>query len=503
MSKSEKRYFKLFAGRHTIGEQNYYLALFEAVDRQSEYDEESIVKQFKGSKMAKNLSSVKVQLTNLILRSLRQYKGNKKKKYDVRSLLDYADILFEKGLYSHCTKILQKAKKIANEYDLLVALDEISVLEHEIALKTYQIDELQKRIDEEHPQLRETHRLNNMLAEFEFLSARMRAVSVGSKYYSELKKTELPVIMEHELLRGNADDLPYLAQIEYHDLWSLYHIHSRDFEKCLYHRRKALELLEQKQQKILDSPKVWIYHARRLLILLGTWHKYDVFDKELEHINKFIEQIPEEKKTTNLRTEIYTTIYITKLDIDIDRGLFEQGAKFAEEVEKDNKELLYIISTDGQIVLYYNLFYVYFGNGQLQKALYWINRIINDSFGKVRIDLQCATRLVNIVLHYELGNYDMVAGLIRSTDRYITKRDRKFEFERAFLRFANKYMQEPYVNEYKDVWKRHIEAFADILSKKDETRVLEFFDYISWMRTRVESRSLSDIMQEKATTSPK
>ncbi len=40
LNKSEKRYFNLYASRHTIGEKNNYVILFEAIDKQIEYDEE-------------------------------------------------------------------------------------------------------------------------------------------------------------------------------------------------------------------------------------------------------------------------------------------------------------------------------------------------------------------------------------------------------------------------------------------------------------------------------
>jgi hypothetical protein len=499
MSKSEKRYFKLFAGRHTIGEKNYYLELFDAVDKQSgEYDEAAILKRFEGSKMAKNLSSVKVQLTNLILRSLRQYKGSKKKKYDVRSYLDYADILFEKGLYGHGQKVLQKAKKIAIDYDLLVALDEISIMEHKIAVKTFDLEELQRCIKEDHPESRKVRELNNMMAEFESLAARLRVVSIESKYYPNLKTVELRNIMQHPLLQIQVANLPYLGQIEWYDIWSLYHVIRGDFEKAYDLRSHALALLEQKQNKIHDSPQTWIHHARRMLILLGTFHRYKEFDAEMVRVRNFIKEIPEDKKTTNLKTEIYTTIYIAALDIDIDRGLFERGAEFAKEVETGFKDLVYQISTDGQIVLYYNLFYVYFGNREYSKALRWLNQILNNNYGNIRLDIQCYARIVNIILHYELGNHELIAGLVRSSDRFISKHDLKKDFESAFLRNAVKYLQEPFNKNMREPFQKHITILEEITSDPSRTRALEFFDVICWLRSRVEGRTFAELMREKA-----
>jgi hypothetical protein len=48
MSKSEKRYFKVLSSRHTIGEENNYIVLFDFIENQIEYNEEKIFSHFKG-----------------------------------------------------------------------------------------------------------------------------------------------------------------------------------------------------------------------------------------------------------------------------------------------------------------------------------------------------------------------------------------------------------------------------------------------------------------------
>ncbi|MFB0925750.1 MAG: hypothetical protein QMB65_10815, partial [Vicingaceae bacterium] len=84
LSKSEKRSFKLFANRHTIGEKNNYIQLFDAIDKQENYDEAILIKKLKDKKLTDNLSSVKVQLYNLILKNLRQYNPTNKTTYELR-----------------------------------------------------------------------------------------------------------------------------------------------------------------------------------------------------------------------------------------------------------------------------------------------------------------------------------------------------------------------------------------------------------------------------------
>ena len=97
------------------------------------------------------------------------------------------------------------------------------------------------------------------------------------------------------------------------------------------YQKKVLDLIEENSIEMSEYPKQWIEHARLLLAALGRFRMFEEFDKEQHRIRSIIDKISETKKTQNLNAEIYNTIYNVKLDMDIDRGLFEQSAKYAEE----------------------------------------------------------------------------------------------------------------------------------------------------------------------------
>ncbi|MFN9939898.1 MAG: hypothetical protein ACK56I_10540, partial [bacterium] len=70
---------------------------------------------------------------------------------------------------------------------------------------------------------------------------------------------------------------------------------------------------------------------------------------------------------------------------------------------------------------------------QYNKALHWLNRVINDNENDLRQDLYGYARLFNIVIHYELGNIDLLEYTIKSTARYLQKRSRDFDIEKLIL----------------------------------------------------------------------
>jgi len=114
LSKSEKRYFSIYASRHTAGETNNYLKLFEAIDKQTDYDEEAILKQFKKEAFVNKFSIAKARLYDTILDSLDAFHSNSSIDAQLKKDLHCAEILYKKTLYDQCAKLLLSAKKKQN-----------------------------------------------------------------------------------------------------------------------------------------------------------------------------------------------------------------------------------------------------------------------------------------------------------------------------------------------------------------------------------------------------
>ena len=67
MTKSEKRYFKLVSSRHTIGDENNYVRIFDYLDKLDGYDEDKLFDHFKGESFLNRFSITKKRLYDHIL----------------------------------------------------------------------------------------------------------------------------------------------------------------------------------------------------------------------------------------------------------------------------------------------------------------------------------------------------------------------------------------------------------------------------------------------------
>ena len=160
LSKSEKRQFKLYVGRLGVNEDSKFLMLFNILDKLSVYDEAVILK--KGIVKKQQLSNLKAHLYKQILISLRLNPSHQNVRIQIREQLDFATILYHKGLYKQSLKILDKAKNLAINNEEKNIAYEIVELE-KIIESQYITRSLSNRADELTVQAKELS-LHNVLA---------------------------------------------------------------------------------------------------------------------------------------------------------------------------------------------------------------------------------------------------------------------------------------------------------------------------------------------------
>jgi len=184
LTKSEKRQFKLYAGRlGGISEKNF-IALFSVLDKLDEFDEKQIL--LKTNIKKQQLSNSKAHLYRQILVSLKLNPIHQNAKMQVREQLDFATILFNKGLHKQSLKILDKAKGIAlNNEDSTLAF---SIVELEKVVESQYITRsLSSRADDLILQSKDLGEKTLMLSKLSNLSIQLYSMLLKKGYVSNDK----------------------------------------------------------------------------------------------------------------------------------------------------------------------------------------------------------------------------------------------------------------------------------------------------------------------------
>src|SRR5688500_11061735 len=131
LEKSEKRHFKLYIKRNSAKEDLKIVQLFDALDKMQEYDEKLLLKKLPGTEKPQ-LANLKTHLYKELLASLRLLKRTENLDFELNEQLDYARILYYKGLYVQSLKILEKVKEQAIAFHQDTIMIQVISLEKKI-----------------------------------------------------------------------------------------------------------------------------------------------------------------------------------------------------------------------------------------------------------------------------------------------------------------------------------------------------------------------------------
>jgi len=120
LTKAEKRNFKLYVNRLQSKSDVKFVQLFDVVHKLDEWDDLVILKKLPTIKKAQ-LANLKRHLYKQILISLRLIHIQKNIDIQIREQIDFAKILYGKGLYIQSLKLLDRIRQTAedNHQDLL------------------------------------------------------------------------------------------------------------------------------------------------------------------------------------------------------------------------------------------------------------------------------------------------------------------------------------------------------------------------------------------------
>lgn len=239
MSPAEKRYFK----RHYASEQNITTVLFDFINSMSAYDEEALKKQL-DSKVAKILKVYKVQLYDLILKSLVSYHQKKSVLSKIRAGLEEIDVLIEKQLHEQAGYRLLKLKQLALKYEEFTYLIELAQLEFQLFHMQHDRIGISK-----HPVFTEMKEYLGHLDHrhaFSVLGHQLMdtARNQQAKQLTEAEAKRLESVLESDLLQIPPAKLPFRAQLSRNTLLSFLYGLLQNEEGDLAVRKNNVDLFD-------------------------------------------------------------------------------------------------------------------------------------------------------------------------------------------------------------------------------------------------------------------
>lgn len=176
-------------------------------------------------------------------------------------------------------------------------------------------------------------------------------------------------------------------------------------------------------------------------------------------------------------------------------GTFKEGLVLVPDIEAKLKEYALYVDKHRILVFNYKFATLYFGAERYEDSIDYLQRIINGS-QDLRHDLQCYARLLHLMAHYEMGNYDIMESLTKSVYRFMAKMKNLTVVEEEMFRFLrSSFSLSP--RQLKPELEKFLDKIKHLEKNRFETRAFAYLDVISWVESKVHNKSLSAIIKEK------
>lgn len=493
LEKSEKRNFKLYIKRSSGNEDLKIIELFDALDKLKEYDEALLLKKLPSIKKPQ-LSNIKVHLYKQLLASLRLLKSADSIDLQLNEQFDYAHILYKKGLFAQSLKILDKAKETAKANQKFNFLTLVLALEKRIEM-LHITRSMQSRAEQLSAETVEVTGRIDMVAKLSNLALQLYSWFIKNGHArNETDELAVKKFLHDNLPPGAEEQTGFYEKLYLFQSYSWYAFIRQDF--LLYYRysQKWVDLFDEQPLMQRVETGHYIKGLHTLLNAHFDLRNYEKFEIALRQFEAFAntERVIDHD---NFRIQAFVYITSAKINQHSMMGTFKAGLLLVPSIEEKLVEYDLFIDNHRIMVLNYKIATLYFGSEDYGTCIDYLQKIINEQLD-IRDDLQSYARLLHLMAHFEMGNYELMEYLTKSVYRFMAKKQHVTVLEEEMFKFLRTSFQLP-----RNKLRSELETFLQKIKKFEksrfETRAFAYLDIISWVESKVYQKPMAAIIHDK------
>ncbi|MDQ6530623.1 hypothetical protein [Flavobacterium sp. LHD-85] len=494
LSKSEKRQFKIFASRLETSSNTKFIELFNILDKSEVYDEKLILKN--GVIQKVQLSNLKSYLYKQILVSIRLNIPSQNIRYQLREQMDFAVILYNKGLYKQSLKILDKTKQQALENDEKYMAYEIVEFEKLIESQ-YITRSIQGRADELVVQAKELNYRNTISSKLSNLSLQLYGIMLKTGYVkNDDEYRYIDDYFNKHISKLDESKFGFREKYWFYNanLWRSFLV--QDFLASYKFAYKWVQLFYDNPNMIYLNPVFFLKGNHYFLESLYMLKYTSNFKKYLNLLEETITD-PKFPVNDNIASLSFLYVYNNKLNLHILEGTFAESEYLIPEILEKLKLHSEHLDEHHEMLFFYKFASIYFGNEKYNECINYLDKIINNKNLTMREDLMCFARLLSLIAHYELGKDYYLENHLKSTYKFLLKMNDLHEVQKEIIKFLRN-LNNFYPADIKKEFKKMHTRFVELEKNTYEKRAFLYLDIISWLESKIENRKIADIIKEKA-----
>jgi hypothetical protein len=391
-------------------------------------------------------------------------------------------------------KVLDRIKEFARQYHQYSYVLEVLLFEQKIeALHiTRSMQDRALKLADEMETVNEQIRLSGKLSS---LSLQLYSWYIQHGV-ARNEKDEIAVkeFFESKLPVPAPSNIGFYESLYLYQCYSWYAFIGQDFLSYYRYTHRWVELFERNTAMIQIETAHYIKGMHNLLGAHFDLLNYPKFLETLDRFETFFHSTAVQENDNNyIQTFLY--LHIAKINKHFIDGTFSEGLALVYYIEEKLKEYEIYLDRHRILVFYYKFASLYFGSGDYENTIKYLNKIINWKMD-LRTDLQCYSRLLHLIAHYELGNDNLLEYLIKSVYRFMAKMENLSLVEEEIFRFLRKSFQLG-PHELKPGFSKLLEQLKTYEKNRFETRAFLYLDIISWLESKIRDVPVQKIIREK------
>jgi len=488
LSLAEKKAFRIRSLRNKS--KSDYILLYDIIEKNREQPTAVLLSEFLKARPGASVETTVKYLYELLLDSMLELKKEQDSFYFLFNKIMKARILFEKSLFDECFELLkdiiEQAEKYENYYALLLA--ERLELDYLLALNFPNLSEktLLKKQFRLNEALKYVRKINEQSSLFENLKHR---IVYKGHARSQKQKDELNDLVFSEISIVASQNLDNFEISKLHQLFqSNYLISVGDYKSALNSYIELNNLFEANKHLWSNPPIYYLHTLEGVLESLRGIHNY-------EGMSYFITQLKAiDIQSATFRINLTCITFLYELFPFLDRGDYASSITLMANYNDTLYDKLFTLNRarQAELCLYTSL--VYFGNSEYQKAHKFLNQIILRGKNYYYLPLYRTIRLVNLMILFKLGDFDLIKYEIRSMKRDLMDTAKDYKIESFLFKFLSKPIP-TVLKKREHLLEKTLKEFDEINQDVFEKQILRIFDFTAWVESLLRKTPLSEVLQ--------
>lgn len=487
----EKRYFRVYVkGKHGLDAK--YVQLFEAMDAAAHFDETKWRKKIYKTELVegKKFTELKAYLYELVLKSLQQFDEMNSVSFRLNHLMQSVSALFKRGHYNDCRDMLIRAGKLAAQFEYFPQQLEIVRWEKQLAYTRMDIDFLHKHLEHlQNEEMRTLEQLQNASAYRRAFFQVYAAIKKDPLHRGPDRLARLRELISQDIFSSPDAAISHTARVLYYRTLSLYYHTALEQEQFYETGKILIELQESKSYFLKENLSDYIAALSNHILACGLLRKYEEVRQCLRKIND-LQAITEDD-----RRKIHRQYFSGFFALCTYTGEFEDARR---EMERCLKEAERFDPHEYETGSFYLQFVpICIGCADYGAALDHLNHWLAQRRTVGREDLQSLARILQLLLHYELGNFLLLDSQLRTAARFLKRKNRLHELERRFMHGISEAIRLPDTKSRSAVFARVKNDLAPKANEPETRALLQTFDLLAWLDSKAGGQTFAEVVRGK------